>query len=75
MNKSLKSWLGQVTTGHGFMILGSTVLAVASGTMTMSAAAPLLAAGVVGLVWPENTELQTAVQSAVKDTVTAYRGH
>jgi hypothetical protein len=67
MNFSLKHWIGQVTTGHGVMILGPTLLAVAGGTMTWETAVPLLLAGVVGLLWPENTTLKTAVQAAATD--------
>ena len=75
MNNSLKSWFGQVTTGHGFMILAPTVLSVMSGTMNWTAAAPLLVAGALGLAWPENTALQAAgqtVASALADAVTAF---
>jgi hypothetical protein len=67
MINSLKSWLGQVTTGHGFMILAGTLLSVMSGAITWAGAAPLLAAGVVGLVWPENSGLQTAAQTTATD--------
>jgi hypothetical protein len=67
MNNSLKFWLGQVTTGHGFMILAPTTLAALTGTMSWTSAAPLLTAGVVGLIWPENTALQDASKSAASD--------
>jgi hypothetical protein len=77
LNESLKSWLGEVTTGHGVAVLASTLLAVLSGTTTWAAAAPFLLAGLIGLVWPENTALQTAAQAAATDVtgmVTAFNG-
>ncbi len=75
MLNSLKTWFGAVTTGHGVMILSGTILAVFSGSMTWTGAAPLLVAGVIGLIWPENTALQTAGQTVATDVtgiVTAY---
>jgi hypothetical protein len=76
VNFSFSDWIGEVTTGHGAMILGPTLLAAWSGTMSWSAAAPLLAAGVVGLLWPENAALKNAAQTAAADVetlITAYR--
>ena len=76
MSFSFKSWLGQVTTGHGIMILAPTLLSVMSGATTWTTAAPLLVAGAVGLVWPENTALRTASQSTAADVasmVSAYQ--
>ena len=70
------TWIGQVTTGHGAMILGPTLLAVASGTMTWQAAVPLVVAGAVGLLWPENTSLKTSAQTVATDVtalIAAYR--
>lgn len=75
MLNSLKTWFGEVTTGHGVMILSGTLLSVLSGSMTWAGAAPLLVAGAIGLVWPENTALQAAGQAAATDVVgivTAY---
>ena len=75
MIDSLKSWLGQVTTGHGVMILAGTLLSVFSGVTTLAGAAPLLIAAAIGLVWPENLALQTAGQAAAADVasiVSAY---
>lgn len=77
LNKSLKPWLGEVTTGHGVAILASTLLAVLSGTTTWAAAAPFLLAGVIGLIWPENTAPPSVAQAAAADVtgaVTAYNG-
>ena len=76
MSVSIKSWLGQVTTGHGVMILAPTLLSVLSGTTSWSTAAPLLVAGAVGLAWPENTALQSASRSTaenVANMVSAYQ--
>jgi hypothetical protein len=69
MLNSLKTWFGEVTTGHGVMVLSGTILSVLSGGMTWAGAAPLLAAGVIGLIWPENTSLQTAGQAVATDLV------
>ena len=76
MNFSFSDWLGEVTTGHGAMIIGPTLMAVSSGTMDWQTAVPFLAAGVVGLLWPENTALKSAAQTAatnVEALITAYR--
>ena len=70
MNNSLSSWFGQVTTGHGFMILAPTLLAALGGELPWSAAAPLLLAGGLGLAWPENTALQSADAAAASDVAT-----
>jgi len=73
---NFNTWVGQVTTAHGVMILGPTLLAVGSGTMTWQVAAPLLVAGTVGLLWPENAPLKTSAQSVVTDVtalIAAYR--
>jgi hypothetical protein len=75
MLNSLKTWFGEVTTGHGIMILSGTLLSVLSGGMSWAGAAPLLVAGLIGLIWPENTALQTAGQAVATDVagiVAAY---
>jgi len=76
VNFSFSDWLGEVTTGHGAMIIGPTLLAVSSGTMDWPTAVPFLAAGVIGLLWPENTALKSAAQTVVTDAenlIAAYR--
>jgi hypothetical protein len=76
MNFSFSEWIGEVTTGHGAMILGPTLLAASSGTMSWPTAVPFLVAGVVGLLWPENTALKSAAQTAAADVealIAAYR--
>jgi hypothetical protein len=76
LHNSLTAWFGQVTTGHGFMIIGGTLLSVLSGATSWAVAAPLLVAGVIGLIWPENTALRTAAQATVADVeamLAAYR--
>ena len=75
MLNSLKSWLGEVTTGHGVMVLSGTLLSVLSGTMTWATAAPLLTAGVIGLIWPENTALQAAGQAVATDVAGAVAAY
>ena len=72
MNPNTKIWIGQVTTGHGFMVLAPTFLAMLSGTMTWNVAFPLLAAAIVGLVWPENTGLKDAAQTVAADLEKVY---
>lgn len=75
MLNSLRTWFGEATTGHGVMILSGTILSVLSGGMTWAGASPLLSAGVIGLVWPENTALQAAGQAVATDgagVVAAY---
>ena len=69
----MNNWLGQVTTGHGAMIVGPTVLAVLSGQMTWTTATPLLVAGAVGLLWPENTALPAQAQTATADLETLVK--
>lgn len=54
---AISNWAGQVTTGHGAMVLVGTLLACLHGDMTWAAGAPLLAAGFIGVIWPENTGL------------------
>ena len=76
MNFDLSTWIGQVTTGHGAMILGPALLAAASGTIDWKTAVPFLAAGVIGLLWPENTPMQGAARTVASDVealITAYR--
>ena len=76
MDFNLNAWIGQVTTGHGAMILGPTLLAAASGTIDWQTAVPFLAAGVIGLLWPENTPMQGAARTVASDVealITAYR--
>jgi hypothetical protein len=73
---NLKTWIGQVTTGHGAMILGSTLVAASSGTMTWSTAVPFLAAGIIGMLWPENAPLKDVTQKVATDVealIVAYR--
>jgi hypothetical protein len=73
---NFNAWMGQVTTGHGCMILAPTFLAVAEGTMGWQTAIPLLFAGTIGLLWPENTALKAAAQATATDVeglIAAYR--
>ena len=75
MNEWLTAWSGQITTGHGFMIIAGTLLSVFTGSLTWTSAAPLLVAAVVGLLWPENTALQAAAKATATDVesvVAAY---
>lgn len=51
--KSLGQWFGEATTGHGAAVVLGTLLAVANGAASWQTAIPALAAGLVGIVWPE----------------------
>jgi hypothetical protein len=66
---NIREWLGQVTTGHGIMILAPTILAVMFHQMTWQQAVPLLVAGVIGILWPENPQLKTTGQAATSDII------
>jgi hypothetical protein len=75
MINSLRTWFGQVTTGHGTMILAGTLLSVLAGSTTWGVAAPFLVAGVIGVIWPESSTLQLAGQTVATDVMgmlTAY---
>lgn len=72
MNPSNNNWIGQVTTGHGFMVLAPTLVAAFSGTMSWHTALPLIVAGIVGLIWPENAGLKTTAQTAATDLMDVY---
>ncbi len=77
MNPFPSPWLSQVTTGHGCMVIVSTMVAFLSGTISWPAAVPLLVAGIVGLLWPENKNLQRAALTAATDfetTMAACQG-
>ena len=72
----IRSWLGQVTTGGGIAALLGTVSALAAGQLSPQQAIPVLVAGAVGLIWPENTGAQTTAASAAvgaETLVAAYR--
>jgi hypothetical protein len=57
------------------MVLSGTLLSVLSGGMTWASAAPLLTAGVIGLIWPENAASRNAAQPAAPDVVGAAAGY
>ncbi len=68
---SIRAWLGQITTGAGVMVLAPTLLALLAHQRTAAQAIPALAAGVVGLLWPENGPLAAAVRGATTQLVGA----
>jgi len=49
------------------MLLAGTLLSVLTGSVSWAAATPLLVAGVIGLIWPENTALRAAGQVTATD--------
>lgn len=75
MTDTYKAWLHQVTTGHGAMILGPSLLALVSGTMSWDVALPLIAAGLLGLIWPEAArgELGKIAAIDVDAVIAAYK--
>ena len=68
---AIKMWYGQITTGAGAMVLAPTLLALLAHQITLAEAIPAIAAGIVGLVWPENKPLAAAVQGAMTQAVAA----
>lgn len=72
----ISTWLGQKTTGAGLAAILGTLSGVAAGSVSWHAAVPILVAGVVGLIVPENTGLTAAASTLALDTETligAYR--
>jgi hypothetical protein len=72
----LQQWLGQATTGAGFATVLAGAGALATGTASWQQAVPLVIAGVAGLIWPENTGLQSAAKQSALDIeslVAAYQ--
>ena len=66
---AFKVWFGQATTGAGIAGILGTLSAVAAGQLTLQHAAPLLVAGVVGLVWPENKAVQQQASTFTQDLI------
>ncbi len=64
---TLKSWLGQVTTGIGALIAAPVVIALLSSQITLNQAIPGIVAAVVGLIWPENKQLAASAQALASD--------
>jgi hypothetical protein len=52
---TMRTWFGQATTGGGIAALAATGSAAWAGQTTWAQAFPLLVAGFVGMIWPENT--------------------
>jgi len=77
---TIKSWLGQVTTGIGVLIGTPIVIALLTSQITLGQAMPGIVAAVIGLIWPENTQLAASGQTVASDVeallpqfLTAYR--
>ena len=77
---TLKSWLGQVTTGIGALIGAPVAIALLTHQITPEQAVPGIVAAVIGLVWPENKTLAASAQTVASDAeilipqlLTAYR--
>jgi hypothetical protein len=76
IDMKLKRWLGQSTTGAGVAVLLAIIASFAVGNLTWDHALPLLAAAIVGLIWPENSALQAAAgntAASVESLLAAYR--
>lgn len=72
----MKRWLGQSTTGAGVATLLATMGSLIAGTLSWDHALPLLAAAIVGLIWPENAAFQAAAgdtAASVETLIAAYR--
>ena len=73
---AIEAWARQVTTGQGGATLLGTILAVFSGSISWTTAAPMLLGGIVLVLWPEKTGLSAAAEKLATDTVgyapTAY---
>jgi hypothetical protein len=72
----MRRWLGQSTTGAGVATLLATMGSLAAGSLSWDHAIPLLAAGIVGLIWPENSALQGAAgdtAASIENLIAAYR--
>jgi len=76
MSVSVQKWLKQVTTIHGFMIIGGAVVAAGGAYAQGQHSAALLTlvtgavAGVIGMVMPDNTQLSSDATAAVTSFVT-----
>jgi len=75
MDFTYRNWVHQVTTGQGAMILGPSLLALLSGTMSWDVALPLIVAGLLGLIWPESArgELGKIATAEVDAVIAAYK--
>jgi hypothetical protein len=77
---TIRSWLGQVTTGIGALIGVPVVIALLTSQITLDQAAPGIIAAVIGLIWPENKQLAASAQALASNAeilipqlLTAYR--
>lgn len=77
---TIKSWLGQVTTGIGALIGSSVVIALLTSQITLDQAVPGIVAAVIGLIWPENQQVVASARTVASDIevlipqfLTAYR--
>ena len=77
---TIRSWLGQVTTGIGALIAAPVVIALLTRQITLDQAVPGIVAAVIGLIWPENKQLAASAQTVASDAevlipqlLTAYR--
>jgi hypothetical protein len=77
---TIRSWLGQVTTGIGALIALPVVIALLSSQITLDQAIPGIVAAVIGLIWPENKQLAISAQALASNAevlipqlLTAYR--
>lgn len=65
---NVRNWIGQPTTGAGMATLLATVSGLASGGMSVTQAIPLAIGAFVGLIWPENSQLQVAAKDLAEGT-------
>jgi hypothetical protein len=67
METTIKTWLGQSTTGQGMAGLLTIFAAVASGAMTWQSGLVSLVPAVVLIVWPQNMGLAKASGTLTSD--------
>ena len=64
---TVRSWLGQVTTGIGALIGAPVVIALLTSQITLHQAIPGIVAAAIGLIWPENKQLAASAQTLASD--------
>lgn len=71
---TIKSWLGQSTTGTGIAAILASLGGIASSALTWQQALPLAIGGLAGVIWPENTGLNaqaSAIASSIENLMSA----
>ena len=64
---SIEDWLRQPTTILGVATIAGTIAEGVNRELSWAAAAPVIAGGLVAIVWPEQPSTKAAVEQTVKD--------